>query len=103
MEDGVLNTKLMAEVEVRFRAELRLSVKRPYDDCFERQPGTSLLLAEQLPLDSDSFRLKCEHQSGITCCFPVTASFIKLFKGKRNQRSVPADADILLNTASNAG
>ncbi len=32
-------------------------VKRPYDDCFERRPGTSLLSAEQLPLDSDSSRL----------------------------------------------
>lgn len=44
-------TKLMAGGEVRLRAELGLSVNRPYDDCFERQAGTSLLSAEQLPLD----------------------------------------------------
>lgn len=76
-----------------------------YDDFFERQPGTSPRSAEQLPLDSDSSRLKCEHRSGISCWFPLTASFIKLWKGKRNLRSVPADTDILemmlLETASN--
>lgn len=53
MED----TKLMAEVEVRFRAELGLPVQKHYIDCFERHAGTSLLLAGQLPLDSDSFKV----------------------------------------------
>lgn len=72
------------------------SVKRPTDDYFERRPSTSLLLAEQLPLDSDSSRLKCEHRSGISYWFPLTASFIKPRKGKMNQSLVHADTDILV-------
>lgn len=103
--DGVLNTKQMAGGEPRPGPVLSLKKKGLYDDFFERQPGTSPRSAEQLPLDSDSSRLKCEHRSGISCWFPLTASFIKLWKGKRNLRSVPADTDILemmlLETASN--
>lgn len=90
-KDSVLNTEWMAGGEAgpgrRCAVPCRVaSEKRPYDDCFERQPGTSLLSDEWLPLDSDSSRLKCEHRSGISCWFPLTASFIKLWKGKRNQK-----------------